>query len=100
MAEIKKSRIPTISPERLDKSSGNTNLDTSKEDRRAKAYIKGREFVQTTTIRMPQTVWEKLKLINYISKISLNDLLLKSISCYLSSDEARKYIAKAKKLHD
>lgn len=93
----KKFKIPNISPDRLDTSPPDTSRGPGKDDRRAHSFIKGREPTQTTSLRVPESKWEKLKLISFATKKSFNNLILKSIDYYLSTDEAKKTLAKAKR---
>jgi len=80
-----KSRIPAISSDRLSSEPGNLNVGSTKEDFRAKAFIKGREPIRITTIRLKEKQWESLKTLSFMTSKSLNSLLLEAIEVYLNN---------------
>jgi macrodomain Ter protein organizer (MatP/YcbG family) len=82
-------RIPTISSDRLNKEPVNTDLSTTIEDRKAKAFIKNREPTQATSLRLPESIWSKLRDLSFITRKSLNGHIIDAISFYLESDDVK-----------
>jgi predicted DNA-binding protein len=94
---VTKRRIPTISNDRIDISVSTPQIATSKEERHAHSFMKGREPIQITSLRLPESRWEKLKLLSFGTGESLNNLILKAIELYIEQDEVKKQIARAKR---
>lgn len=92
---IKKSRIPEISNDRLDHTDPDLSSSGDKEEKRAQAFIKGREQTQAFQIRMSYSKWEYLKKICFEKNCSLNKIINDSIDQYLNfirDEEALKSI--------
>lgn len=98
----KKSRIPTISPERLDKTPAHTPSVTSYEDRKAKAFIKGREFIHRTSLRLPESMAEKVNLLSFYTwpRSSFNKVVVEALKLYFSQPDIKSKISKAAKKRD
>lgn len=94
---MNKRRIPTISSDRIDKSIATSQGLNKKEERRAHSFMKDREPVQITSLRLPESKWGRLKFLSFGTGESLNNLILKAIDSYLDKDEIKKQIANAKK---
>ncbi len=54
-------KIPEISKERIDKSEADTSPGTTKADKKAHAFIKGKEVTQAFEIRLPKSLHKFLR---------------------------------------
>ncbi len=93
-----KHRIPTISPDRLDKSvPAGGGLGDTKKDQELKAFLKDRDLMHKTTVRMPLSKFEYIKWVAVVKKVGLNQLIMEAIDTFLDSDAQRQLISRAKR---
>lgn len=79
----KSRRIPTISKERLDLTQGNTIVGTTKEEQRAQKFIKGLEPTHAFTLRLPVSMYEKLRTLAFESNLKMTRIVLDALKEHL-----------------
>lgn len=79
MTDDKKSRIPSIPEDRLDKKSINSSVGSSAEDKKAHAFIKGRVEIKNFQVRLPVGLWEELRQVSFDTGDSLNKLCIYAV---------------------
>jgi hypothetical protein len=84
----KKSKIPSISSDRIDKSVGNTTIGNSKEDQAAHAFVKGKESTQPLTIRLPMPLYNELRELAFKDKTKLNHIVIRSVRDHIRQKNA------------
>jgi hypothetical protein len=82
--EQKRKRIPQISSERLDTTLPNVSTGNSKEELLAHAFIKGKEPIQSMTLRLPLGLYKNLREIAFKTDDKISRLILSAIKKYLA----------------
>lgn len=83
MIEKKRNKIPSISPERLDTSEGNTLIGNTREEQKAHAFLKGKEVTQPFTIRIPTNLYQDLRKTAFEKNIKINQIIISLIKDYI-----------------
>lgn len=79
-------KMPPISADRLDNSPVISNrLGYSKKDQRVKAFLKNKEATINTALRMPESVYNKLKILKIYDDRSINAHIVKALEQYLKT---------------
>ena len=84
MGKKKNTHRPTISPDRLDTTPANISVGNTKEDRRARAFIKDKEPIQSLSVRLPTSMHKELRKLAFETEESLNQIIVKAIREYLN----------------
>lgn len=83
MNDIKRNKIPSISPERLDDSPGDTFVGNTRKEQNVHAFLKGKEPVQPFTIRMPVTLYQELRKTAFDKSEKINQIIISLIKDYI-----------------
>ena len=86
MNQDKRNKIPTISPERLDKSEHNTVVSNTKNERVAIAFVKEKEITQPFTIRIPIDEYQQIRRIAFDKDIKINQIIIGLIKEYIKNN--------------
>jgi hypothetical protein len=84
-----KHKIPTISLDRIDDSPGNTATGSAKEERQAKALIKGLEMTQAITFRLPSSLYQELREFAFTRHDKLNKIVVRALREHLSNHNTK-----------
>lgn len=87
--DSKKSRIPTISQDRIDETPISTAYGNSNEDIRAKSFIQGKEPVHALTLRLPVSMHKKLKEIAYKKDLKITKIILDATLSHIKKIEKK-----------
>ncbi len=90
--EIKKRKPPTISPDRIDTTPPDISIGNTKEEKKAKAFIKGREPMVVFPFRIAQSNYDQLEILKFMYKKSINHYLTRALNEFLEKDEIKKEI--------
>lgn len=83
-----KNRIPIISPERINNEPLNTLIGSTKEEKTAYAFLKGKEQTQPFTIRIPIKVYQELRQIAFDKNEKINQIIISLIRGYNESNNS------------
>lgn len=86
-------KIPTISNDRIIGTELNTTAIT-KEDRRAKAFIKNKEPTYYTSLRLKESVAKKLQKLQVLTRKSINEYITLAVTEYLEKEDIQKLLRK------
>lgn len=87
MNQDKRNKIPTISPERLDKTEYNTVVSNTKKERVAIAFVKEKEITQPFTIRIPIAEYQQIRRIAFDKDIKINQIIVGLIKEYVKNHD-------------
>lgn len=83
MDKNNKNSIPKVSHDRLEKINYSHIVETSKEDKAAYAFLKGQELIQPITIRIPISIYKKLKRKVFEEDKKINRVVVELIKKYI-----------------
>ena len=86
----KKLKIPSISPDRIDRSTGNFSVGTTKEDLAAHAFVKGKDPVQSLTIRLPMPLYNEVRELAFKDKTKITHIIIRSIRDHIIAKNGHK----------
>lgn len=78
-----KRKIPTISPDRIDDTPADASVGGSKTDKRAHAFMKGKEPAQPLTIRLPEPLYQELRTLAFNTNDKLNQIIVRALREHL-----------------
>lgn len=84
MTDKKSRKIPIISPDRLDNTPGITSVGSTKEEKRAHAFLKGNEPIQTLTVRFPVEMYETFREYAFRHRLKMNQVVVDLVKTYLA----------------
>lgn len=76
--------IPEVGPGREEKVENPHITARTKEEKKAQAYFKGKDFIQALNIRFPIKMYKKLKELSYKNDIAINQIVLKAVDEYIN----------------
>ena len=82
-------RIPTVSENRLDSNQSVSAIGYSKEEQQAQSFIKGKEPVQPLTLRLPISIYSKLREIAFKQEEKITHVIIRSIKEHIKKIEKR-----------
>jgi hypothetical protein len=86
MNQDKRSKIPTISPERLGNSEHNVVISNTKKERAAIAFVKEKEITQPFTIRIPIAEYQQIRRIAFDKDVKINQIIVGLIREYIKNN--------------
>ena len=75
---VKKFKIPEVLSDKID-TKINTAVGSTKQDKLAQAYIKGKEPIVALQLRLPKSLHTELDDISHMTKDSLNQIIVRAI---------------------
>ena len=88
MDKKRSTKIPAISPDRIDETSGNVFVENSKAEKKAHAFVKGKEAIQPFTIRMPRNLYQEIREIAFKKDAKINHIVIQLLREYIQQEKS------------
>jgi hypothetical protein len=84
-----KRKIPRVSPDRLDNSPGRRSITITNEDKKAQAFLTGKEVIKQFPLRMPMSLYKELSRVAFDEETKINRILVDLIKNYVRKQSNR-----------
>ncbi len=83
----KRNRIPTISNDRIDTTVSIIEKSMTAEDIRINNILKGKNSIQSLTIRIPKNIYKVFREIAFKKDIKMNQIIISFIENYIEDEK-------------